>query len=159
MKKLKLYIETSAWNFFFADDAPEKKAITKDFFNTIGQGGYEIYTSNVVLLEISRAMILVRTKLENLINKHKPFMLEASDESRRLAEIYINRGVIPTNKVEDALHVAIATVAEMDALITWNYKHLANLKKTEYFYSINLEQKYWKKLEIVTSMEVISDEI
>ncbi len=32
MKKLKLYIETSAWNFVFAEDAPEKMAITKDFF-------------------------------------------------------------------------------------------------------------------------------
>ena len=158
MKKLKLYIETSTWNFFFADDAPEKKAITKDFFNTIGRGGYEIYTSNIVLLEISRATILVRKRLEDLINKHQPLMLESSDESRRLAELYIQRGVIPPNKVEDALHVAIATVAEMDALITWNYKHLANFRKAEYFYGINLEQGYLKKLEIITPMEVSADE-
>ena len=32
MRKLKLYLDTSVWNFFFADDAPEKRDVTKDFF-------------------------------------------------------------------------------------------------------------------------------
>ena len=35
MKKLKIYIDTSVWNFIYADDAPEKKEITLSFFNTI----------------------------------------------------------------------------------------------------------------------------
>ena len=43
MRKLKLYIETSAWNFFFADDAPEMREITKTFFALIKKGSYEIY--------------------------------------------------------------------------------------------------------------------
>lgn len=159
MRKLKLYIETSTWNFIFADDAPEKKAITKAFFDVLVKGHYDIYVSNIVLLEVSKASVVVRERLEDLINKYKPQMLESSVETKVLAELYIKRGVIPAAKVEDALHVAIASVAEMDALITWNFKHLANLKKTEYFYSINIEQGYWKKLEIVTPMEVMSDEI
>jgi len=52
------------------------------------------------------------------------------------------------------LHVAIATAAEMDALVTWNFKHLANLRKSELFHSASLEIGYFKKLEIVTPMEV-----
>ena len=35
MRKLKLYLDTSVWNFFFADDAPEKRGITKRFFDSI----------------------------------------------------------------------------------------------------------------------------
>ena len=103
--------------------------------------------------------MIVRSKLEALIDQHKPLMLESSDEAKSLAELYIKRGVIPASKVEDALHVGISTVAEMDAIVTWNYKHLANLRKTEYFHSINIEQGYWKRLEIITPMEVVSDEI
>lgn len=61
---------------------------------------------------------------------------------------------MPEKKGDDALHVAIATVAEMDALVTWNFQHLANLRKTELFHSVNLEKGYFKKLEIVTPMEV-----
>ena len=158
MKKLKLYIETSTWNFIYADDAPEKQAVTKDFFAALQKGGYEIFVSNVVLLEISRAGEVVRKRLEGLIERYQPLLLESSQEAKKLAELYVQRGVIPANKFEDALHVGIATVAEMDALVTWNYKHLANFRKAEYFYGINLEQGYSKRLEIITPMEVNSDE-
>ena len=43
MKRPQPYIETSVWNFYFADDAPEKKEITLTFFEKIRQGEYEIY--------------------------------------------------------------------------------------------------------------------
>ena len=55
MRKLKLYLETSVWNFYFADDAPEKRDITKEFFNNVRKGQYEIFISEVVLAEISKA--------------------------------------------------------------------------------------------------------
>ncbi len=159
MKKLKLYIETSGWNFVFAEDAPEKMAITNEFFRALKQGAYEIYVSDIVLLEIGKAPAHIKNKLEDLIGQYKPIMLESSSEAESLAGLYLERGVVPPKKLEDALHVAIATVAEMDALVTWNYKHLANLKRSEFFHSINLEQGYWKKLEIVTPMEATGDEI
>lgn len=54
MRKLKLYLDTSVWNFFFADDAPEKRAVTKDFFDLVKQGQYEVFISEVVFKEIRR---------------------------------------------------------------------------------------------------------
>ncbi|MFQ5685271.1 MAG: hypothetical protein ACE5GV_01290 [Candidatus Scalindua sp.] len=66
--------------------------------------------------------------------------------------------IIPEVKVEDAIHVAVATVYEMDALITWNNRHLANLRKMEIINGINLKEGYTKHIEIVNPMEVISDE-
>jgi len=63
-------------------------------------------------------------------------------------------GIVPQDKRDDAFHVAIATASEMDALITWNYQHLANLRKSELFNAVNLERGYTKRLEIVTPMEV-----
>lgn len=38
MRRLKLYLETSVWNFYFADDAPEKRDITRQFFEQIQRG-------------------------------------------------------------------------------------------------------------------------
>ena len=58
-------------------------------------------------------------------------------------------------KVEDALHVAVATLAEMDAVVSWNFRHLANLRKAELFYSVNLSCGFHKKVEIITPWEVI----
>jgi len=66
----------------------------------------------------------------------------------------MKKGIVPEKKEDDALHVAIATVAEMDALVIWNFQHLANLRKAELFYSASLEKGYFKKLEMVTPMDV-----
>jgi hypothetical protein len=50
MKKLRLYLDTSIINFIFADDAPEKKTITKDFFeNYVKQGVFDVFISDVVM--------------------------------------------------------------------------------------------------------------
>ncbi|MFH1004843.1 MAG: hypothetical protein V1781_05045 [Bacteroidota bacterium] len=50
--KLKIYLDTSVPNFLFADDAPEKKDITIDFFeNFIGKGKYHAFISEFVIAE------------------------------------------------------------------------------------------------------------
>ena len=155
MKKLKLYIETSTWNFVFAEDAPEKMAITKEFFNLVAKGAYEIYASEVVIAEVNRASADIKAKLIGLINKHKPVMLDLTQDAERLADTYMERRIIPEKKVEDGLHVAIATLEELDAVVRWNYQHLANLRKSELFYSVNLSRGFHKKVEIITPWEVV----
>ena len=158
MRKLKLYLETSVWNFFFADDAPEKRDITKVFFASIKESTYEIFISEVVIREINDAPEPKRKALLDLINKYAPVELETAEEANELTEVYMDRGIVPKGKRDDAFHVAIATASEMDALVTWNYQHLANLRKAELFNSVNLEKGYTKRLEMVTPMEVSRDE-
>lgn len=154
MRKLKLYIETSTWNFVFAEDSPEKMAITKDFFNLMRQGIYDTYVSDIVFLEIERAPEAMRSKLSKLINEYAPKQIPSSPDAQNLAKQYLFKKIVPANKREDALHIAIATVEELDAVITWNYRHMANLRKAELFYSVNVEMGYHKRLEIITPMEV-----
>ena len=158
MKKLSLYLETSVWNFIFADDAPEKRDITKEFFINIKQGQYEIFISQTVLNEIDRADERKKAQLMQLIKEHQPKELNITQEVIDLSKEYILQKIIPEEKVEDAIHVAVATVYEMDALITWNNRHLANLRKMEIINGINLKEGYTKHIEIVNPMEVISDE-
>ena len=43
---------------------------------------------------------------------------------------------------------------EIDAVISWNFRHLANLRKAELFNSVNLERGYTRRLELVTPIEV-----
>ena len=158
MRKLKLYLDTSVWSFFFADDAPEKRDVTKDFFDLVRRGQYEVFISEVVVKEISDAPESKRAQLGELIKTCPVIELEITEEADELAKGYMARGIVPQKKEDDALHVAIATVAEMDALVTWNFQHLANLRKTELFHSVSLEKGYLKKLEMITPMEVSRDE-
>ena len=158
MKKLKIYIETSTWNFLFADDAPEKKEITKTFFALTKKGTYEIYISEVVLREFDKAPSAKKVQLMGVIKEFEPIIITTTPNAEVLAQNYIKRKIVPENKMEDALHVGIATEAELDAVVTWNYQHLANLRREELFQSVNLEFRYLKRIEIITPMEVIGDE-
>ena len=154
MKKLKLYLETSVWNFYFADDAPEKKEATMQFFEQVERGEYEIFISDMVFREIDRATEEKRTALTELIVKYQPKELEMTDEVLKLANIYLHEVALPERAVDDSRHVALATIYEMDALISWNLKHLANLKRMEKINGVNLIEGYLKKLELITPMEV-----
>lgn len=158
MRKPKLYLETSVWNFYYADDAPEKRDITREFFQNVKEGLYEIYISPTVIEEVGKAGENKKRLLIELIRKHQPQMIEIDEESTDLSKKYLESGVIPIRKVEDAIHVAVSTVYEMDALISWNYRHLANLRKKELIQSVNLMEGYTKTLDIITPMEVISNE-
>jgi hypothetical protein len=93
--------------------------------------------SPVVIDEISRAEHHKQVTLLKLINTTKPNMLELTEECIRLANRYLELGVIPPRKTEDALHAAIATSNEMDALISWNLKHLSNFNRMERINGVN----------------------
>lgn len=53
-------------------------------------------------------------------------LLELNEEALSFAEELIENGPLLQNAVEDALHIAVATLNEMDYLLTWNFTHLAN---------------------------------
>ena len=53
-------------------------------------------------------------------------ILSTTDESRVLAQRFLELGLIPAKAIEDAIHVAIATTHGMDYLLTWNCTHIAN---------------------------------
>jgi len=55
MNKLKIYLDTSVINFLFADDAPEFKEITKDFFEKYITE-YDVYISDIVIFDSSFAV-------------------------------------------------------------------------------------------------------
>jgi len=67
--------------------------------------------------------------------------------------------LLKKNSFNDAKHAAIATVFQMDAVISWNLRHLANYKKMELINSVNFKMGYNKRLELITPMEVSDAEI
>lgn len=154
MKKPKLYLETSVWNFYFADDSPEKRDSTIEFFANIEKNQYEIFISRIVLEEIDRADENTSNKLMKLIDKFRPGRLIVNNEVQTLAEQYIKELILPVKKLEDALHAAISSVYVMDILVSWNCRHLANYNKKKMINVINLREGY-KTLDIITPMEVV----
>ena len=70
------------------------------------------------------------------------------NEIKTLSEEYIARGVIPVKYIEDALHVAVATVNSLDILISWNFEHIVKLKTKREVNVINVLLGY-DEIEII----------
>ena len=154
--KLRIYLDTSVINFLFAEDAPDFRKATEDFFDRYATR-YDLFVSNVVLLEIGRDPDPVhRVLLENAVAGHGIMELpeEPRDEIEMLARSYIEAGIIPVHKAEDAFHVAYATVHQIDVLLSWNFRHLANVRREARFLAINQQLGYRYPLRLVSPLEV-----
>jgi len=53
-------------------------------------------------------------------------LLELSTEILTIAQDLVDRDIIPERAADDAVHIAVASTHEVDYLLTWNCKHIAN---------------------------------
>ena len=60
-------------------------------------------------MEIEQASEQKKEMLLNVVKKYKMRALETSEQIEKLAEVYVNEGIIPKKYYNDALHIAIAT--------------------------------------------------
>lgn len=154
MKKLKLYLETSVWNFFFADDSPEKNNNTLLLFEEIEQGKYEIYISELVLAEIYDSQPEKREKLAALIKKYSPIELKYNEEVLTLSEKYSYLNIVPARYKNDLIHIAFAVTSHMNAIVSWNLEHIVKMKTRIEVNAVNKLEMY-HEIEICTPEEVI----
>ncbi len=162
MKKATVYLDTSVINFLFADDAPELKQVTEEFFETtVKLGLMKCCISEYVLAEINQTKDEnKRVKLLNVISEYNLEIIEITltQEIEELAEKYLNTGIIPEKKIADALHVAVVTVMNIDYLASWNYKHLANVNKEAKILNLNFTLNYHHNLRLVTPSNLLGNE-
>jgi predicted nucleic acid-binding protein len=148
-----LYLETTIFNYYF-DEARDGHEDTVRLFEAIGNGEYEAYTSIFAIIEILKAHDSKKTNMMDLIEKYKVNILKSDDESIRMANLYIQNGIIPIKYRFDAVHIAIASVNELDCVMSFNYKHINKLKTKHMVENINLIEGY-KSISICTPMEVL----
>ena len=85
---------------------------------------FECYVSQVVLDEASAGDAMEVQKRLAVIGNMQ--VLEVTEDDESLAQAILSTGVLPPRALRDAAHIAVAAVNEIDYLLTWNCKHLAN---------------------------------
>jgi len=122
-----LYIETSVFGFCF--DKEPRNAIRHEavltLFEQVRLGILNAVTSPVTFLELDRTAEPLRSELMALLaDVH---ILEADEaEVTRLTAVYLDEQVIPRQHLNDARHVAFATIGKADVLVSLNLRHIAN---------------------------------
>ena len=129
MDKPTLYMETTIPSYLLAEPSRDvislaRQDITRTWWKR-DQARYAIFISEVVIQEAGRGDCKEAERRREFL---RPFLvLDATPEVRALIKLYLEKGVVPPGNVEDAAHLAFASIHEMDYLCTWNFKHLANV--------------------------------
>ena len=148
MRKLKLYLDTSTISHLYSDDTPEKMLETNQLWEDFVGGKYELFISPVVMDEIDRCSEPKRSNLYAKMEQIQFSILERTDEISRLAKEYVANGVLTEKSIDDCLHIAFAVVNNCDFIVSWNFKHLANVKTIDKVKIVNAINRY-REISIV----------
>ena len=149
MKVQRVYVDTSVIGGCFDEEfALWSNGLMEDF----REGTFKLVLSEIVAAEIAPAPEQVRAQYAELLTLNPQFA-ELTDEVHQLSAAYEARQILPRKFVNDALHIALATVAEVDMLVSWNFKHIVRFDKIRLFNAVNQEQGY-KSIEIYSPREV-----
>jgi hypothetical protein len=153
MHKIRVYVDTSVFGGTQDEDFAE---ISKLFFKRVHEGSFVALLSTETLRELVKAPDSVQAVWKNLPSEAVED-LHIDDEMQELAKSYIDANVLGQASEGDALHVAAATVAGADLILSWNFKHIVNFDKIRGFNSVNVSQGY-RSLTILSPFEVSYEE-
>ena len=153
MKIQRVYLDTSViGGCFDVEFAPWSQAL----LTACEQGRLRAVVSDIVAAEIDAAPRPIRERYATLVS-HDVEIVTVSIEALTLADSYQQRNILTPKYYDDGLHIALATVAEVDVLVSWNFKHIVRYDNIRRFNAISLEHGY-KPLAIYSPREVTGDD-
>ncbi|MFM5981762.1 MAG: type II toxin-antitoxin system VapC family toxin [Sphaerospermopsis kisseleviana] len=123
-----VYIETSILGHLTARPTDNlivaaNVKITQDWWNEYRRS-FMLYASEIVEDEAGKGDPEMASQRLNLLQSL--MLLELTEEAFELSQAFLSQSNLPQKAFNDALHMALATVYNLDYLLTWNCKHMAN---------------------------------
>jgi predicted nucleic acid-binding protein len=153
VKKLKAYLDTSVISYLDQQDAPEKMATTKMFWEWLIKNKKENniipVISNAVFEEIDECAEGKREKLNQFLKDLSPEIVEINEDVEGIAQMFIDQRILTQKSMDDCHHIAASIVYNCDFIISWNFKHIVN-HKTDKGVKIISAQSGYKPVHIYT---------
>jgi len=128
MKKTKIYLDTSVISHLDAPDTPEKMQDTVRLWKKLQRGGYDLVLSEVMFTELAKCPNPKLDRLLTCVGKLGHERLGTTKEIEALAGKFIELGILKEKSLEDCMHIASALVSGCDIVVSWNFKHLVNVR-------------------------------
>lgn len=145
----RIYADTSVFGGVFDDEFSEA---SRHLFDAIRAGAFRLATSEVVRKEIAEAPQTVRDLFQEMLPLAE--VAAITQEALRLRDAYQEAGILSVRWADDALHVAMATVAGCDMIVSWNFKHIVHFEKIPLYNAVNTLQGFGM-LQIYSPLEVV----
>ena len=135
---IRIYVDTSV---FGGTDDVEFDEPSRRFFEHVEKRRFVLLISQIILDELQPAPSAVRQVLDSLPAECIE-RVDVNEEVMALADAYIAANALAEGSREDATHVAAATVARANLVLSWNFKHIVNYQRIQKFNSVNLANNY-----------------
>lgn len=149
----KLYLDTSVFGGYYDSGFEED---TQILFEKIKLGQFKIVYSNTTEDELLEAPEKVQALLPGIASAFK-IKIELNEEAVNLADAYIAENVVGKTSRTDCFHIAMATIYAVDILISWNFKHIVNVKRIRGYNAVNMKLGY-NTIDIRSPKEIIYNE-
>lgn len=150
-RKIRVYLDTSVISALFDERNPERKSLTESFFKEIES--FEAYISEITVIEVERTPDSgLQNKMKERISQF--LRLSLTDDVEWLAKEYVSYHAVPEGYPEDAYHIAIAVINEMDYLLSWNFKHIVSRRAKDIVRMVNTLNRL-RHIEITTPAELL----
>lgn len=149
MKIQRVYLDTSVIGGYHDN---EFKLWSQGLFRDFELGNFKVVISELVASEIEDAPENVQDVFTELLTYGYEW-IEMNKSAYVLADKYQKRKILTPKYYNDGMHIALATLAEVDVVVSWNFKHIVHLDKIRQFNAVNLELGY-KSLQIYSPREV-----
>lgn len=140
---MRIYVDTSVFGGCFD---PEFELWSNRLMKQFQSGKFKAVISEVSEFELKFAPPHIKRILLTIPSKFLE-IAQLSVEAESLSEHYIREKIVTKKSFLDTQHIAIATVQQVDLLVSWNFKHIVNFNKIRLYNSVNLKYGY-KILEI-----------
>ena len=148
----KLYLDTSVPSAYYDSEKPERQEQTKEFWENLKN--HEVLISELTKDELKQVEDDdLKEKLLNLVSKYK--VLKINKEVEDLAGEYVKEKIIPERFKNDAIHIAVAVINNVKFLVSWNFKHLVNIKTRQMVNLVNAKKGY-EDIEIIAPPELLT---
>jgi predicted nucleic acid-binding protein len=150
---VRLYLDTSVLGAVLDHEDPRRVAVSRELLLAISVGKHAGLISNVVQEELAQASDQVRAGILAEMSNIELELTVEDLESRELFKAYQATNVVPPQYRNDLRHVAVASAAHADALVSWNFRHLVNIRTRRAVHAVNVRLGY-PLVEIVSPEEV-----
>ncbi len=138
MRPVRVYADTSVFGGCCDD---EFQAHSRAFFDEVRAGRFVLVLSATTLRELAGAPEAVRQVLAALADEPVE-VIDPTPEIETLRDAYVAAGVVGPASLLDAEHIAAASAAEVDVIVSWNFKHIVHYEKIRGYHGVNLLQGY-----------------
>jgi hypothetical protein len=134
---IRTYVDTSVFGGVLDD---ELRHASERFFERVRARRVALVISGLVEDELEGSLPPVRRVFDGMLRCAE--LLETGEEAYALQTAYVDHGVVTERWAADALHVAAASVGGCPMIVSWNCKHIVNVRRVPLYNAVNALMGY-----------------